>query len=84
MMKVLIDNDYTDINYYFIGFDSGELSTVGAVNTFTISNLTPGRRYFIRVLARNSQGSGEYCAFTEANCLIVVNQASAIARPLAA
>jgi len=27
----------------------------------TLSNLTPGRTYFIRVLARNSIGSGPYC-----------------------
>jgi hypothetical protein len=65
----------------FSGFDSGELSTVGAVTTYTITDLTPGRLYYIRVLARNSQGSGEYCSYTDTNCLVVTTQVSAIARP---
>jgi hypothetical protein len=53
----------------FSGFDSGEQVTTST--QFTLVGLTPGRVYYIRVLARNAQGSGYFCDFTEANCLIV-------------
>lgn len=62
----------------FSGNDAGRLVTT---NTFyTIENLTPGRRYYIRVLARNNQGAGQYCAYMEENCLIVHKQVSATAK----
>jgi hypothetical protein len=51
----------------FSGFDSGDISTTN--NYLTIPNLTPGRKYYIRVLARNSRGSGPYCSYTDTNCL---------------
>jgi hypothetical protein len=63
----------------FSGFDSGDISTTN--NFLTIPNLTPGRKYFIRVLARNSQGSGPYCSFTDTNCLSTsITAAQAIAK----
>ena len=64
----------------FSGYDSGELSTVNTATSFTVTNLTPGRVYFIRVLARNAQGSGEFCSFSEANCLLASTRVSAIAK----
>merc|ERR1711871_1572117 len=61
----------------FTGYDSGEFTTTGT--TYTLDNLTPGRTYYMRVLGRNAQGSGSYCAYTDANCLIGTTQASAVA-----
>ena len=55
------------------------LTTTGL--SYTLTGLTPGNLYYIRVLARNSQGSGPYCSFVEPNCNIVSVQASAIALP---
>jgi len=61
----------------FSGFDSGVITTT---NTFyTLTNLTPGRVYYLRVLARNAQGAGQYCDFTEPNCLLGVTPVSATA-----
>jgi len=51
----------------FTGYDSGEQTTT--VTSYTLQNLTPGRTYYIRVLARNAQGSGYFCSFTEENCI---------------
>ena len=66
-------NEQADFN----GFDFGEQTTTGFA--LELTNLTPGRAYYIRVLARNSQGSGEFCSFTDANCLapIATNRISA-------
>ena len=50
----------------FSGIDTGELVTSGT--SYTIQNLIPGRKYYIRVLGRNAQGSGPYCQFQEVNC----------------
>jgi len=44
----------------FMGQDGGFVTTKGM--TLNIAGLTAGRSYFARVLARNSVGSGEYCA----------------------
>lgn len=63
----------------FSGLDSGEQTTTAT--SLTLLNLTPGRQYYIRVLARNAQGSGQYCSFTDSNCLIVTTPVSAVARP---
>lgn len=64
----------------FSGFDSGDISTTN--NYLTIPNLTPGRKYYIRVLARNSQGSGPYCSYTDINCLSTsTTAAQATAKP---
>eukprot|EP00607_Mallomonas_marina_P003620 CAMPEP_0182439754 /NCGR_PEP_ID=MMETSP1167-20130531/86625_1 /TAXON_ID=2988 /ORGANISM="Mallomonas Sp, Strain CCMP3275" /LENGTH=2248 /DNA_ID=CAMNT_0024633521 /DNA_START=466 /DNA_END=7213 /DNA_ORIENTATION=- len=51
----------------FTGYDSGEQTTT--VKAYTLSDLTQGRIYYIRILARNQQGSGFFCGFTEANCI---------------
>ena len=51
----------------FRGVDTGEAVTSGT--SFTLQNLIPGRKYYIRVLTRNSVGSGPYCQYTETNCL---------------
>merc|ERR1711871_1778562 len=59
----------------FLGFDSGEIIVQQRVHT--IKDLIPGRIYYIRVLARNSQGSGQYCSYVDANCNIPVTVASA-------
>lgn len=52
----------------FTGYDSGEFTTTST--TYTLTGLTPGRTYYLRVLARNAQGSGSYCTYTDANCLV--------------
>jgi hypothetical protein len=46
---------------------------------YTVTGLTPGKLYYLRVLARNSQGSGPFCSFVERNCLIVNTRAKAVA-----
>jgi hypothetical protein len=51
----------------FGGLDTGEVVTSGT--SLTLLNLIPGRRYYIRVLARNAIGSGPYCQFSDPNCL---------------
>jgi len=51
----------------FKGYDAGEHTTTGS--SFTITGLTPGRLYYIRVLARNSVGSGLFCSYLEPNCI---------------
>lgn len=61
----------------FTGYDSGEFTTTDT--TYTLTGLTAGRTYYMRVLARNAQGSGSYCAYTDADCLIGTTQASAVA-----
>jgi len=53
----------------FTGFDSGSQTTT--ITSYTLENLTPGRLYYIRVLARNAQGSGYFCTFTEENCIVI-------------
>jgi hypothetical protein len=51
----------------FSGQDGGLSTTDGT--SLTIEGLTSGRTYYVRVLARNSVGSGDYCALDGANCL---------------
>ena len=51
----------------FSGIDTGELVTSNTA--YTLTNLIAGRKYYIRVLSRNTVGSGPYCAFSEVNCL---------------
>jgi len=62
-------NEFED----FTGYDknSDQLSTTQT--SFPLTGLTPGREYYIRVLARNIAGAGKYCSHTEQNCLIVSN-----------
>lgn len=55
-------NEYSD----FTGQDGG-LSTTSSTS-LTLASLTSGRLYYIRVLARNSVGSGEYCDQSGAAC----------------
>jgi hypothetical protein len=61
-----------DISYNeridFTGFDSGDITT--SATTYVLSNLVPGRSYYIRILARNVQGSGQFCSSTQPACLI--------------
>jgi len=61
----------------FSGLDNGEITTTDT--QFLITGLTPGRVYYVRVLARNVMGSGQFCSFTETNCLVVVKTVSATA-----
>jgi len=66
----------------FSGFDGGEITTTKVFAVLT--GLTPGRLYYVRVLARNAQGSGLFCAYTDPNCLIVSNSAKAVAKAIIA
>jgi hypothetical protein len=52
----------------FTGKDRGKHST--GASTYTIQDLTPGRKYYIRVLAVNENGPGSFCGHTDPNCLI--------------
>jgi len=61
----------------FTGFDSGKFITTSSTTQYTLTNLTPGRVYYIRVLARNAQGAGQFCGFVESNCLLVSSHVSA-------
>ncbi len=69
-------NDQED----FSGFDFGKLTTTNTF--FTLINLTPDRTYYLRVLARNAQGAGSFCQYTEPNCLVVATPVSAVAKAL--
>ena len=51
----------------FTGYDSGEQTTT--VTSYTLQDLTQGRLYYIRILARNQQGSGYFCTYKEPNCI---------------
>jgi len=64
----------------FSGFDTGKITTSSSTLSYTVENLTPGRAYYIRVLARNAQGAGRFCSHTDTNCLVVVNLANAVAK----
>jgi hypothetical protein len=55
----------------FSGFDAGEIVTTN--NNIVLTGLTSRRTYYIRVLARNAQGSGLFCANSDSNCLIVTD-----------
>jgi hypothetical protein len=50
----------------------------------TIPGFTPGRKYYIKVLARNFAGASGFCAYTDQYCLDIVtrveNVASAVAK----
>jgi hypothetical protein len=62
----------------FTGYDSGEFTTTAT--SYTLNGLTPGRTYYLRVLARNAQGSGGYCAYTDTNCIVGTTAVSATAK----
>lgn len=64
----------------FSGYDTGEQTTTNT--QYVLTGLTPGRTYFVRVLARNAQGSGQFCAYSEPNCLIVYTQVVTTATPI--
>merc|ERR1711871_1530499 len=53
----------------FTGFDSGTKTTT--TTNILLTGLTSRRTYYIRVLARNAQGSGQFCSHTDTNCNIV-------------
>jgi len=67
-------NDLED----FSGKDAGSFTTTDT--TYTLTGLTADRKYYIRVLARNAQGAGNFCRHTESNCLVVSTPASAYAK----
>jgi len=50
----------------FTGSDGGIETTTSS--PYTLVGLTPGRTYYVRVLARNSIGSGYYCANNGPSC----------------
>ena len=69
-------NDLPD----FSGLDSNNGTGFTTTSlSYTLTGLTPGKLYYVRVLARNSQGSGPYCSYVEPNCLIVNTRAMAVA-----
>ena len=69
-------NDLPD----FSGLDSNNGTGFTTTSqSYTLTGLTPGKLYYVRVLARNSQGSGPYCSYVEPNCLIVNIRAMAVA-----
>jgi len=67
-------NDQED----FSGYDTGEISTTNLF--YTLTGLIPDRTYYVRILARNAQGAGSFCQYTERNCLVVFTPVSAVAR----
>jgi hypothetical protein len=69
-------------NLDFSGYDTGKVVTTNT--RFSLTGLTPGRLYYIRVLARNSQGSGKYCGHTDKNCLVLTTPVSAVSKALVA
>jgi hypothetical protein len=62
----------------FSGRDTAEVTTTS--NSYVLTDLVPGRLYFVRILARNSQGSGYFCAYSDSNCLNGSTRVSAIAQ----
>jgi hypothetical protein len=62
----------------FSGYDQGQIVTTAF--TVTITNLTPGRTYYIRVAARNQNGLGSFCAFADASCLTAATAVTAVAK----
>merc|ERR1712100_515394 len=52
----------------FTGFDGGSVTTTST--NVVLTGLTSRRTYYIRVLARNAQGAGLFCAHTDTNCLV--------------
>jgi hypothetical protein len=71
----------------FSGYDDGQVvasastSSASSLTLYVLTNLTPGRTYYLRVLARNALGAGQFCAYAETNCNIVStsNQVHAVA-----
>jgi hypothetical protein len=55
-------NEYSD----FSGQDGGSSTTTST--SLTLEQLTTGRQYFIRVLARNTVGSGDFCSVSGEDC----------------
>merc|ERR1711988_1195061 len=55
-------NEYSD----FSGQDGGSSTTTST--SLTLEQLTSGRQYFIRVLARNTVGSGDFCSVSGEDC----------------
>lgn len=50
----------------FDGTDGGSITTTST--SLTVAGLTEGRRYYLRVLARNSVGSGKFCENSGSEC----------------
>jgi hypothetical protein len=61
----------------FSGQDRGIRTTTDV--QYVLTGLTPERRYYIRVLARNAVGSGPYCQVSDINCNTDINVVTAIA-----
>lgn len=61
----------------FTGQDGGFQTTTDF--TYTLNNLTPGREYYVRVLARNAMGAGPFCMYSDVNCNTQNNRVAAVA-----
>jgi hypothetical protein len=59
-------------------YDTGLVTTSNLA--YTLSSLTPGRTYYIRVLARNAVGVSSFCFHTGTNCNSDVIQVKAVAK----
>merc|ERR1711988_718500 len=61
----------------FSGFDSGSITTT--LTFATITGLTRGRKYYIKVLARNFAGASSFCPYTDQYCLDIVTRTENVA-----
>merc|ERR1711871_77928 len=65
----------------FSGFDSGSITTT--LTFATINGLTPGRTYYIKVLARNFAGASGFCSYTDQYCLDIASRTETVAYAVA-
>jgi len=69
---------YSERSTFQDDYDTGTVTTSNL--QYTLSNLTPGRVYFVRVLARNAVGVSPFCKHSGTNCNNADMQVSAIAK----
>jgi hypothetical protein len=65
----------------FSGFDSGSITTT--VTYASLIGLTPGRTYYIKVLARNFAGASSFCPYTDQYCLDLSTRVETVASAVA-
>uniref|UniRef100_A0A7R9WKX3 Fibronectin type-III domain-containing protein n=1 Tax=Pseudictyota dubia TaxID=2749911 RepID=A0A7R9WKX3_9STRA len=67
----------------FVGADGGRLTLPETITSYTLQHLIGGRTYYVRVLARNSLGSGYFCQNSSLSGMARCNgdRISAIAHP---
>jgi len=73
---------YSEQSNFQNDYDKGSVVTTNT--RYTLSNLTPDRLYYIRVLARNANGPGPFCYNLGTNCNDdTLDQVTALAKPAA-